>query len=188
MFIRLWCWKRFPGRRNPPRERLSRVKNQKTLCNPQIPIITIIQDQAPVNTINPRLPPPCAPKNQPPDNPRHDRHAPQNSHADQPFLLHLLVNQALQALRLQVLRLEVQQQLVVAAGFGVGPEFVVAEGEVVEAFAAALRRVAEDVAEEEQALLLVRAGGGFDEALGRGSSVVVERERGGVWLFSPRRS
>lgn len=59
----------------------------------------------------------------------------------------------------------VEEQVIVAASFGVVAELVVAESEVVEAFAAAFGGGAEDVGEEADTELLVCAGVGFYEAL-----------------------
>lgn len=67
---------------------------------------------------------------------------------------------------MQVTGLEVEQQVVVLATLSVVAQLVVAEREVVEAFAAAVRRGTEDFGEQSDTVLLVTAFGGFDKALG----------------------
>lgn len=64
---------------------------------------------------------------------------------EQPTFGNFIVYQSAQALTLQVLRLVVQQRLVVASRLSIVPETVVSKCKIVEAFAAALRVVAEDI-------------------------------------------
>lgn len=89
-----------------------------------------------------------------------------NRNAQKPLFGNLVVNELSKVGSLQVCGLLVEEELVVAAGFGVVAELVVAEGEVVEALAAAFGGGAEDVGEEADAELLVAAVCGLDEALG----------------------
>lgn len=63
----------------------------------------------------------------------------------QPTFGNFIVYQSAQALTLQILRLVVQQCLVVASRLSIVPETVVSECEIVEAFTAALRVVTEDI-------------------------------------------
>lgn len=105
-----------------------------------------------------------------------------NGHTDQALPGNLVVNQALEALGLQIVLLQIEQQLVVASGLGVIAQLVVAEGEVVEAFAAAVGRGAEDFGEQAHAFLLLGALCGFNQTLvnreeGRGQQEV----GGGRW-------
>lgn len=85
-----------------------------------------------------------------------------NRNAHQAFLCNLIINQAPQTLRLQISLFQFQQTVIVAFRFGVIAELVVAQGEVVEAFATAVGGGTEDVGEEADAFLLVGTGGGFD--------------------------
>lgn len=63
----------------------------------------------------------------------------------QPTFSNFIIYQSAQTLTLQVLRLVVQQRLIVASGFCIIPETVISECEIVETFAATLRVVAEYV-------------------------------------------
>lgn len=66
---------------------------------------------------------------------------------------------------MQVGGLLLEQTVIVAPGVGIVAEFEVAQGEVVEALAAALGGGAKDFGEEDNAEVLVVAAGRFDEAL-----------------------
>lgn len=66
------------------------------------------------------------------------------------------------------MRLQIQQQLVVAPRLGIVAQLVVPEREIVEALSPPLRRVAEDFAEQPDAGLLVGARRRLDEALEAG--------------------
>lgn len=63
----------------------------------------------------------------------------------QPTFRNFIIYQSAQALALQVLRLVVQQHLVIASGFRIVPETVIPKCKIVETFATTLRVVAEDV-------------------------------------------
>lgn len=91
--------------------------------------------------------------------------AAENGDTKESFLGYLVVDELAQVGGLQVGRLLVEEQVVVPASLAVAAELVVAEREVVEAFAAALRGDAEDFGEELDAELLVAAVCGLDEAL-----------------------
>lgn len=69
----------------------------------------------------------------------------------QPLLRDLVVHQLAQVRGLQVRGLLLEEEIVIAAGLAVVAELVVAEGEVVEALAAALGGDAEDLGEEADA-------------------------------------
>jgi hypothetical protein len=115
----------------------------------------------------PRLPLPRTLQQKAPHNPRRNRDSSHDSHAHHALLCHLIIDQVLQAASLQIRRLQLQQQLVVPPCFCVVSQLVVAQRKVVEAFAAALARVAEDFGEKAYALLLFVARGRFYEALQR---------------------
>lgn len=85
--------------------------------------------------------------------------------AHEALLGDLVVDELAQVGGLKVGGLLLEEEVVVAAGLSVVAELVAAEGEVVEAFAAALGGEAEDLGEEADAELLVVAVGGLDEAL-----------------------
>jgi hypothetical protein len=110
-------------------------------------------------------PPPPAPQQNRANQPRRNSDSTDNRRANKPLLGDLVVDETLEASGLQVRGLQLEQQLVVSAGLCVVAELVVAEGEVVEAFAAAFARRAEDVGQEAHAFLLVGAVCGFDQAL-----------------------
>lgn len=76
---------------------------------------------------------------------RHDRDTRYNRNPQHSLLRHLVVNQLLQTAGLEVGGLLLEEEVVVAAGFRVVAELVVAEGEVVDAFAAALVVLLEDL-------------------------------------------
>lgn len=63
----------------------------------------------------------------------------------QPTFGNFVVYQSAQTMALQVLRLVIQQRLIVASRLGIVPETVVSECEIVEAFAATLWVLAEDI-------------------------------------------
>lgn len=86
-----------------------------------------------------------------------DANAANDGDAQEALLGDLVVDELAQVGGLEVSGLLVDEQVVVAAGLAVVAELVVAEGEVVEAFAAALGGDAEDVGEEADAELLVVA-------------------------------
>lgn len=94
-------------------------------------------------------------------------HAAHDRHAHEPLLGDLVVDELPQVRRLQVRRLRLEELVVVPPRLGVVAQLVVAEGQVVEALAAAFRGGTEDLGEELDAELLVVAGVGLDEALGR---------------------
>lgn len=66
---------------------------------------------------------------------------------------------------MQIVRLNLHQVVVVSLCFSVVAEFVVSEGDVVEAFSSSLGALAVDVGEEADAFLLVASVCGFDQAL-----------------------
>lgn len=117
-----------------------------------------------------RSPPPRVPEDEGANDTGSDAHAAEDGHAHEALFGDLVVDELAQVRGLQVGGLLVDEEVVVPAGLAVVAELVVAEGEVVEALAAALGREAEDVGEEADAELLVAALVGFDEALG-GSGV-----------------
>lgn len=86
-----------------------------------------------------------------PDNASGDSHAAEDGDAHETLLGNLVVDELTEVGGLQVGGLLVEQEVVVPPGLGVVCELVVAEGEVVEAFAAALGGEAEDVGEETDA-------------------------------------
>lgn len=88
---------------------------------------------------------------------RSDANAANNGDAQKAFLGDLVVDELSQVGGLEVGGLLLEEEVVVAAGLAVVAELVVAEGEVVEALAAALGGDAEDVGEEADAELLVVA-------------------------------
>ena len=88
-----------------------------------------------------------------------------NRNTHQTFLGHLLINQRPQTGGLQVGRLLVQQEVVVAAGLAIVPELVVSEGEVVEAFSSSFGGGTEDLREQPDSFLLIVTSVGFDQTL-----------------------
>lgn len=104
-----------------------------------------------------RSPPLCIPQQKGTHHTRRNANPADDGHAQEPLLGHLVVDELAQVGGLQVGGLLVEQQVVVAAGLAVVAQLVVAEGEVVEALAAALGRDAEDVGQEADAELLVVA-------------------------------
>lgn len=100
--------------------------------------------------------------------------AAEDGDAEEPLLGDLVVDELAQVGGLQVGGLLVEEQVVVAAGLAVVAELVIAEGEVVQALAAALGGDAKDFGQEADAELLVAAVRGLDEALE--SRPVRERE------------
>jgi hypothetical protein len=106
--------------------------------------------------------PPSAPNKQPAQNTGSNRQPTHNRHPDQSLPLHLLVDQLPQTLRLQIPRLQIQQQVVIPPRLGVVAQLVVAQREIVQTLASAVGAGAEDLGEELYAVLLLRAGGGFD--------------------------
>jgi hypothetical protein len=95
------------------------------------------------------------------DDTRSDTHAAEDGDAHEAFLGDLVVDELAEVGGLEISGLFIKEEVVVAAGLGVVGEFVVAEGEVVEAFAAALGGEAEDFGKETNAELLVGAVVGF---------------------------
>jgi hypothetical protein len=87
--------------------------------------------------------------------------------AHESFPGNLVVDERAQVRGLQVGGLLVEQEVVVAAGFAVVAELVVAEGEVVEAFPTALWGDTEDIREQADAELLVISLVGLDETLSK---------------------
>ncbi|KAI6757470.1 hypothetical protein HG531_003295 [Fusarium graminearum] len=85
--------------------------------------------------------------------------------AHESFAGNLVVDERAQVRGLKVGGLLVEQEVVVASSFAVVAELVVAEGEVVEAFSAALRGDAEDIREQADAELLVVSLVGLYETL-----------------------
>lgn len=96
-----------------------------------------------------------------------DSNTTEDGDAHEAFAGNLVVDELAQVGGLEVGGLLVEEEVVVAACLAVVAELVVAEGEVVEALAAALGGDAEDVREETDAELLVGADVGLDEALGK---------------------
>lgn len=72
---------------------------------------------------------------------------------------------------MQVGRLLVQQQVVVATGLAIVPEFVVSEGQVVEAFSSSFGGGTEDLREQSDSFLLIVTSVGFDQTLDRQSDI-----------------
>ena len=66
---------------------------------------------------------------------------------------------------MQVGRLLIQQQVVVATGLAIVPELVVSEGEVVEAFSSSFGGGTEDLREQPDSFLLIVTSVGFDQTL-----------------------
>lgn len=110
-------------------------------------------------------PPPGVSQDERTHNTGRDAHAAQDGHAHEALLGDLVVDELAQVGGLKVGGLLVEEEVVVAAGLAVVAQLVVAEGEVVEALAAALGAEAEDFGEKAHAELLVLALVGFDEAL-----------------------
>lgn len=77
---------------------------------------------------------------------RRDGDPTHDGRTEQALLCDLIVHQLPQALCLHVAGLELQQVVIVPSGLGVIPQLVVSQGEVVEAFAASVGALAEDVA------------------------------------------
>lgn len=94
-----------------------------------------------------------------------DSNTTEDGDAHEAFAGNLVVDELAQVGGLEVGGLLVEEEVVVAACLAVVAELVVAEGEVVEALAAALGGDAEDVREEADAELLIGADVGLDEAL-----------------------
>ncbi|KAH6607824.1 hypothetical protein Trco_004137 [Trichoderma cornu-damae] len=91
------------------------------------------------------------------DDTRGDADAADDGDAQEALLGDLVVDELAEVGGLEVGGFFVEEEVVVAAGLAVVAQLVVAEGEVVEAFAAALGGDAEDVGEEADAELLVVA-------------------------------
>lgn len=89
--------------------------------------------------------PPGISEDEGPHHTRSDADAAEDGDAHEPLLGDLVVDELAEVARLQVGGLLLDEELVVAASLGVVAELVVAEGEVVEALAAALGGEAEDV-------------------------------------------
>lgn len=87
----------------------------------------------------------CAFNQHPHTDSRSRRQPTHNRHAHQPFLTHLLIDQLPQTLRLQIAALELEQTIIIPPRLGVIPQLIIAQGEVVETFAAAFGTRAEDV-------------------------------------------
>lgn len=86
-----------------------------------------------------------------------DANAANDGDAQEALLGDLVVDELAQVRGLEVGRLLVEEEVVVAASLAVVAELVVPEGEVVQALAAALGGEAEDLGEETDAELLVLA-------------------------------
>ena len=93
------------------------------------------------------LPPARIPHKESTHNTSRNTHTTENRHTHKTFLGDLVVDELAQVSGLEVGGLALEEEVVVAAGLGVVAELVVAEGEVVEAFAAALGGDAEDIRE-----------------------------------------
>lgn len=104
---------------------------------------------------------PHIPKQYTTDHTGGDGDATDDRDAHQALLGHLVVDQGPQVGRLQVRGLLLQQEVIVSASLGVVAQLEVAEGEVVEALAAALGGRPEDLGEEDDAELLVVSAVGF---------------------------
>lgn len=126
------------------------------------------------------------PHQHPADHPSRHGEAADDGDAHQALARDLVVDERPQVARLQVRGLLLEQQVVVPPGLGVVAQLEVAQGQVVEALAAALGRGAEDLGEEDDAEVLVLAAGRFYEAL----RARVSRERkgagGGAAAAAPR--
>jgi hypothetical protein len=82
---------------------------------------------APSLFTSPTSPLPLRPPNkQPPNNTRSNSQPTHNRNPKQPLLLHLILDQILQTLRLQVPLLQLQQAVIIPPGLGVVSQFVVA--------------------------------------------------------------
>jgi hypothetical protein len=141
--------------------------------------ITLLQSfhSIPFNLTSPL--PLRAPNKQPTNNTRSNSKPTHNSHPKQPLLLHLILNQILQTLRLQIPLLQLQQTVVIPPSLCIISQLVVSESEVVEALAPAVGALSEDVGEQLDAELLLVALVGFDQAPG----VVELGLQGGVGVF-----
>lgn len=112
-----------------------------------------------------------------------DGKASHNSHAHQTLLVDFVLDQLAQALRLQIVRLDLHEVVVVSLRFSIVAEFVVSEGDVVEAFSSSLGALAVDVGEEADAFLLVAAVRGFDQALKAALEIPCAPEGRGTMLY-----
>lgn len=97
------------------------------------------------------LRPPCIPEEKGANDTGGDADAAEDGDADEALARDLCVDELAQIRCLEVGGLLVDEKVVVATGLAVVAELVVAEGEVVEALAAALGREAEDLREEANA-------------------------------------
>lgn len=111
------------------------------------------------------LPPPRVPQDESSYHTGGEADTTKNGDTHEALLGDLVVDELAQVRGLEVGRLLVEEEVVVAASLAVVAELVVAEGEVVQALAAALGGEAEDLGEETDAELLVLALVGLDEAL-----------------------
>lgn len=102
-------------------------------------------------------PPFRVPQQESTDDAGSDANAANDGDAQEALLGDLVVDELAQVSGLKVGGLLVEEQVVVATGLAVVAELVVAQGEVVEAFATAFGGDAEDVGEEADAELLVVA-------------------------------
>lgn len=89
-----------------------------------------------------------------------------DSHTIQPLSLHLIINQAPQALRLQIPRLDVQQTVIIPLRLAKVAQFVVPQPQIVQALSPPLRACAVDFGEQSHAFLLLGAQVRFDQAPG----------------------
>lgn len=114
------------------------------------------------HTTNPSSPLPHQQADPPNDS---SRYTTDDSNPHQSFLGDLVIDQASEAVRLEIMRFEVEQRGIIAASVGVVAELVVAQREVVQALPAAVGRGAEDLGEQPDAFLLLVSIGGFYQAL-----------------------
>jgi hypothetical protein len=90
-----------------------------------------------------------------------------NSNTHQALLGNLVINQLPQTLSLQIVRLQIDEQLIVATSLCIRAKLVVSESEIVKTFATAVGWWAEDFGEQAYAFLLFLSLGGFDKTPGK---------------------
>jgi hypothetical protein len=77
-----------------------------------------------------------------------------NSHTHQPLFSNLIINQLSQTLSLQIMRLQIHQQLIIASRLCITSKFVVSKGKIIQTFATTIRRRAKDFGKQTHAFLL----------------------------------
>lgn len=85
------------------------------------------------------------------------RQSSNDGNAHQTLLCDLVIDQLAQTLRLQIARLDLEQVVVVSPCLGVVAKLVVAQGKIVQTLSTSVRRGTEYVAQEPDALLLLRS-------------------------------